>query len=170
MGDVLIRRPEPGDLPTLTEIYNHYVRETPVTFDVIPRTLEQRRDWLAGFAASGRYQCFVALKDGVPAGWASSHRYHDRPAYDPTVLTSIYLAPEARGQGLGRQLYATLFQALEQEDIHRVVVGITLPNEASVRLHQAFGFEPVGVYREVGRKFGRFWDVATYLKPFKDQP
>jgi phosphinothricin acetyltransferase len=78
----------------------------------------------------------------------------------------VYLAQPARGQGLGRQLYAALFEALAKEDIHRIFAGITLPNEASVRLHQSFGFERVGIYREVGRKFGRFWDVATYLKPF----
>jgi len=67
---------------------------------------------------------------------------------------------------LGRRLYAALFDALAGEDIHRIFGGITLPNEASVRLHRSFGFEPVGTYREVGRKFGRYWDVATYLKPW----
>jgi phosphinothricin acetyltransferase len=161
----LIRPLEDGDLPALTDIYNHYVRETPITFDIEPRSLDQRRQWAAGFASLGRYRCFIALKDGAPAGWASSHRYNERAAYDTTVLSSVYLAPPACGQGLGRQLYAALFEALAAEDIHRVFVGITLPNEASVRLHLGFGFEPVGIYREVGRKFGRFWDVATYLKP-----
>ena len=81
------------------------------------------------------------------------------------MACGIYLAPDMTGQGLGRRLYAALFEALAREDIHRVFGGITLPNEASVRLHLGFGFEPVGIYREVGRKFGRFWDVATYLKP-----
>lgn len=165
MTEVVIRRPEQADLPALTDIYNHYVRETPVTFDVEPRSLEQRREWLAGFAGTGRYQCFVAVKDGMPVGWASSHRYHERPAYDTTVLSTIYLAPAARAQGVGRRLYDTLFQALEKEDIHRVYAAITLPNEASVGLHLAFGFEPIGVYREMGRKFGRYWDIATYLRP-----
>lgn len=169
MTDSIIRRAEQNDLPSLLDIYNHYVLNTPITFDVAPRTLEQRQAWLNGFAPAGRYQCFVAVKDGQPAGWASSHRYNERAAYDTTVSASIYLAPEARGQGLGRTLYATLFEALAGQDIHRLFVGITLPNEASVRLHQAFGFEQVGIYREVGRKFGRFWDVAAYLKPFAPQ-
>lgn len=166
MSAAAIRRVEQGDLPALLDIYNHYVRETPITFDIEPRTLSQRRGWFESFAPAGRYQCFVAVKGGRAIGWASSHRYHERAAYDTTVMTSVYLAPGARGQGLGRQLYATLFEALAAEDIHRLFVGITLPNEASVRLHQSLGFEPVGVYREVGRKFGRFWDVATFLKPF----
>jgi len=159
-----IRRAEQGDLPTLLEIYNHYVRETPVTFDIEPRTLEQRRTWFDSFAPSGRYQCFVAVKDGQAVGWASSHRYNERAAYDTTVSSSIYLAPQVCGQGLGKRLYATLFEALAGQDIHRIFGGVTLPNEASVRLHRSFGFEPIGIYREIGRKFGRFWDVAAYLK------
>ena len=166
MSEVSIRPLEEGDLPALTDIYNHYVRETPITFDIEPRSLDQRRQWAAGFASTGRYQCFVAVKDGAPLGWASSHRYNERAAYDTTVLSSVYLAPRARGQGLGRKLYGALFEALAGEDVHRVFVDITLPNEASVRLHLGFGFASVGIYREVGRKFGRFWDVATYLKPF----
>ncbi len=174
MTAFVIRRAEPDDLPVLTDIYNHYVRETPITFDIEPKTLEQRQAWLAGFAPRGRYQCFVAVKDGVPVGWASSHRYNERAAYDTTVASTIYLAPEACGQGLGRRLYATLFQALEGEDIHRIFAGITHPNQASIGLHRAFGFELVGIYQEVGRKFGRFWDVGAYLRPLKvcssDQP
>jgi phosphinothricin acetyltransferase len=162
---VAIRRAEQGDLPALLEIYNHYVRETPITFDVEPRTLAQRQQWLDGFAPSGRYQCFVAAKNGEAIGWASSHRYNERAAYDTTVASGIYLAPRETGQGLGRRLYATLFDALAGEDIHRVFGGITMPNEASVRLHLTFGFQPVGIYREVGLKFGRYWDVATYLRP-----
>ena len=166
MSGIHIRPAEQGDLGALTDIYNHYVRETAVTFDVEPRTLEQRQAWLDGFAESGRYRCFVAAKDGVAIGWASSHRYNERTAYDTTVLSSVYLAPDLTGQGIGRRLYSALFDALKDEDIHRIFGGITQPNEASVRLHLAFGFEPVGVYREVGRKFGRYWDIATYLRPF----
>jgi phosphinothricin acetyltransferase len=164
MSDVIIRRVEQGDLPALLDIYNHYVRETPITFDIEPRTLAQRQAWLDSFSATGRYQCFVAVKDGEAVGWASSHSYKDRAAYDTTVASSIYLAPDACGLGLGRRLYTTLFDALKGEDIHRMFGGITLPNEASIRLHLAFGFQPVGIYPEVGRKFGRFWDVATYMR------
>ena len=170
MEAVAIRRVEQDDLPALLDIYNHYVRETAITFDIAPRTLAQRQAWLDGFAASGRYQCLVAVEQGRPVGWASSHRYNERAAYDTTVMSSVYLAPDRTGQGLGRRLYAALFDALETEDIHRVFGGITLPNEASVRLHRAFGFEPVGTYREMGRKFGRFWDVATYLRPMGAKP
>jgi phosphinothricin acetyltransferase len=160
-----IRRVEQGDLKALTDIYNHYVRETAITLDLEEVTLAQRQAWLDSFAPNGRYQCFVAAQNGAAIGWASTHRYNPRAGYDATVMASIYLAPGATGQGLGRRLYTTLFEALKGEDIHRVFGGITLPNEASVGLHTAFGFEPAGVYREVGRKFGRFWDVGTFLKP-----
>lgn len=170
MNGLVIRRAEQSDLAALLDIYNHYVRETPITFDIEPRTLAQRQAWLDGFAPSGRYQCFVAVKNGQAIGWASSHRYNERAAYDTTVMSSIYLAPQACGQGAGRRLYAALFEALAGEDIHRVFGGITLPNEASVRLHSAFGFEPVGIYREVGRKFGQYWDVAAYVRPMDAKP
>jgi len=160
----IIRRAVPGDLPALLDIYNHYVRETAITFDIEPRTLAQRQAWFDGFSAQGRYQCFVAVRDGRAVGWASSHPYNERAAYETTVASSIYLAPGVTGQGLGRRLYAALFDALAGEDIHRIFGGITLPNAPSVRLHQSFGFAPIGVYQEVGRKFGRYWDVAAYLK------
>ena len=166
MSEVIIRRVEVGDLPALLVIYNYYVRETPVTFDIEPCTLQQRRAWFDGFAPTGRYQCFVAVKDGEAVGWASSHPYKERAAYDTTISSSIYLSPEVCGLGLGRRLYAILFDALKDEDIHRVFGGISLPNAASVGLHLAVGFEPVGIYREVGRKFCRLWDVGSYMKPF----
>jgi phosphinothricin acetyltransferase len=166
MEAIVIRRAEQGDLPALLAIYNHYVRETPATFDIEPRTLAQYQAWFDSFAATGRYQCFVAVKDGGPVGWANSHPYKDRAAYDPTVASSIYLAPNARGQGLGRRLYAALFDALAGEDIHRACAGIVPPNPASIGLHESFGFRQAGTLTEVGRKFGRFWDVAVYLKSF----
>lgn len=160
----IIRRAMPGDLPTLLDIYNHYVRETAITFDIEPRTLAQRQAWFDGFSAQGRYQCFVAVKEGRAVGWASSHPYNERAAYETTVSSSVYLAPGVTGQGLGRRLYAALFDALAGEDIHRIFGGITLPNAPSVRLHQSFGFAQIGIYQEVGRKFGRYWDVGAYLK------
>ena len=165
-----IRHAVQADLPALLEVYNHYILNSPITFDIAPRTLAQRQAWFDGFASSGRYQCFVAVKDGQACGWASSHPYNERAAYETTISTTIYLAPEARGQGVGRKLYGVLFEALEGADIHRVFAGITLPNAASVRLHRSFGFEEIGIYREVGRKFGRFWDVAAYLRPFGAKP
>ena len=72
MSEILIRRVEQPDLPALLEIYNHYVTTTPITFDVEPRTLAQRQEWLDGFKPQGRHQCFVAVRDGRAIGWACS--------------------------------------------------------------------------------------------------
>lgn len=166
MSDITIRRAEPGDLPALLDIYNHYILTTPVTFDIEPRTLAQRREWFAQFQAGGRYRCFAALRAGAAIGWSCSARFKEKAAYETTVETSIYLAPDATGRGLGRRLYGTLFDALAGEDIHRVFAGVTVPNDASVALHKAMGFELVGAYREVGRKFGRFWDTALFMRDF----
>jgi phosphinothricin acetyltransferase len=164
MTDIAIRRARAEDLDALLAIYNHYVATTHITFDVEPRTREQRKVWLDGFSDGGRKQCFVAARDGTAIGWASSGPFKDRAAYDTSVETSVYLMPEEGGKGTGRRLYQTLFDALAGEDVHRAFGGIAQPNEASVGLHLVMGFRHVGTYSEVGRKFGRFWDVAWYEK------
>ena len=159
-----IRRAATGDLLALLAIYNHYVARSHFTFDVEPRTLEQRRVWLDAFGSTGRRQCFVAEKGGHVIGWASSGPFKDRAAYDTSVETSVYLAPGEAGQGAGWKLYQALFAALAPEDVHRAFAGIAQPNAASVALHRACGFRHVGTYSEVGRKFGKYWDVAWYEK------
>ncbi len=160
----MIRSAREDDLPRLTEIYNHYIRQTAITFEIEPYTIEGRRPWLSQFAATGRYRILVAEADGKALGWANSRRFHERAAYDPTVETSIYLDPDHRGQRIGTKLYAALFDLLRGEDVHRAVGGITLPNDASVALHRKLGFTPIGVMQEVGRKFGRFWDVGWFQR------
>src|SRR6185369_15636120 len=108
MSDVAIRAAEQRDLPALLAIYNHYVVNTPVTFDLEPRTLAQRQEWLDGFSTSGRYQCFVAVRGDVPIGCVSSARFKEKAAYDTSIETSVYLAPGDHGKGVGRRLYQTL--------------------------------------------------------------
>jgi phosphinothricin acetyltransferase len=165
MTDLSIRPAAQTDLPALLAIYNHYVVHTPVTFDLEPRTLAQRQEWLDQFATTGRYRCFVADRGSTAIGYACSARFKDKAAYDTSIETSIYLAPGEGGQGLGRRLYQTLFDVLKDEDIHRAFGGITLPNDASVGVHRALGFRHIGTYEQIGRKFGRYWDVALWLKP-----
>ena len=160
--NVSLRRARGSDLPALLDIYNHYVANTHITFDLEPRTLVERGAWFAQFNDSGRYQCFVAEENGNVLGWASSSRFKDRAAYDTSVETTVYLAPDQTGRGLGRKLYEALFEALSHEDVHRAYGGIALLNPASIRLHESMGFRRVAAYREVGRKFGRFWDVDVY--------
>jgi len=160
MGEVRIRLAEQRDLSRLTEIYNYYVVNTPVTFDVEPYTIDRRQSWFDQFAPTGRYRLLVAESDGVVIGYAGTTRFRPKAAYETTVETTIYCAPEAIGKGIGKRLYAALFQQLRSEDIHRFVAGYALPNPATAAIHERFGFKVVGVFSENGRKFGKYWDVC----------
>jgi phosphinothricin acetyltransferase len=156
-----------ADLPCLTEIYNHYVVHTPVTFDLESYTVERRAAWFEQFALAGRYRLVVAEENGLVVGYAGTMRFRVKPAYDTTVETTVYSSPEMVGKGVGRKLYAGLFEAIAGEDIHRIVGGYTLPNPASAKLHEQFGFKPVGIFSEVGYKFGKYWDVAWTERPLR---
>ncbi|HEY8122551.1 MAG TPA: GNAT family N-acetyltransferase [Myxococcota bacterium] len=160
-----VRRAERGDLARITEIYNHYIETTPITFDVKPYAEAEREPWFAQFAASGRYQLFVAERAGCVIGYAGSLPYRPKAAYETSAEMTIYVAQDERARGVGPRLYDALFSALRGEDVHRLLAGITLPNDASVRLHERLGFELVGVYSEVGRKLGRYWDVGWWQRP-----
>jgi|ERR1043165_4522802 phosphinothricin acetyltransferase len=162
MSDITIRRATQGDLSALLDIYNFYVLNTPICFDIEPRTLAQRQEWFDQFAPAGRYQCFVADLGGRAIGYACSAKFKEKAAYATSIETSVYCAPGYAGRGVGRRLYAALFDSLGGEDIHRAYAGITLPNEASVGLHVAMGFRHIGTQHQVGRKFGEYWDVAQY--------
>jgi phosphinothricin acetyltransferase len=164
--DVHLRRGEASDLAALTQLYNHYIEHTPISFDLERFTVEQRRPWFGAFGSSGRHQIFVAEAAGRLIGYACSHGFRPKAAYATSVETSVYCAPEAVGKGLGRRLYGRLFDALAHENVHRAYAGITLPNEASVGLHEAVGFRRLAVYSEVGHKFGRYWDVCWFEKSF----
>ncbi|MFF0159847.1 GNAT family N-acetyltransferase [Streptomyces sp. NPDC005263] len=168
--EVQVRPGVESDLEALTDIYNHYVRETPITFDTVVFTPEERRPWLLSHPEDGPHRLMVATAAGSPGtsqeilGYATSSAFRPKPAYSTSVEVTVYLAPHARGRGVGTLLYQALFEALADEDVHRAYAGIAQPNEASARLHERFGFRYVGTYREVGRKFGRYWDVAWYEK------
>jgi phosphinothricin acetyltransferase len=160
MSETRIRTAEHGDLARIIEIYNYYVLHTPVTFDVEAYTVERREAWFAQFGEAGRHRLLVAEDNGKVMGYAGTIPFRPKAAYETTVETTIYCAPEALGKGIGKRLYAELFEVLKGEDIHRLVAGYTLPNAASEELHRQFGFRAVGVFNEVGRKFGKYWDVC----------
>jgi phosphinothricin acetyltransferase len=160
-----VRAARKADLPRLTEIYNHYVINTAVTFDIEPHTAERRAAWFEQFGPAGRYRLFVAEDESGVLGYAGTTRFRVKAAYDTTVETTVYCAGDAVHKGVGSRLYAALFEALAGEDIHRIVAGYTLPNPASAALHARFGFKPVGIFSENGRKFGRYWDVCWLDRP-----
>ncbi len=160
----IIRPGHAKDLPELLAIYNHFVESTPVTFDVEPRSLEEREQWLTQFAATGPHRLLVAEDGGAVVGYASSTRFRRKAAYATTVETSVYVVPDSARRGFGRGLYTTLFEILGHEDVHRAVAALALPNDASVAFHKTFGFREVGVFTESGRKFDRYWDIMWMEK------
>jgi phosphinothricin acetyltransferase len=162
MSGLAIRAGSEADLPALVELYNHYIRTSAFTFDVEPYTLEARRPWFAKFEPSGRNRLLVAVVDDELQGYVCTGPFQAKAAYETSIETSIYLRPGATRQGLGRQLYAALFAALQGADVHRAYAGITQPNPASVALHERVGFSLVARFGEVGRKFGQYRDVFWY--------
>jgi len=159
-----VRAGRAEDLPALTRIYNHYVEHTHITFDLQPFSVDARREWFTHYAETGRHRLLVAESpdEGI-VGYATSGRFRDKPAYGPSVETTVYCSPTAIGQGVGSALYSALFAALSGEDVHRAYAGVALPNDASLAFHRRFGFTDIGTFREVGRKFDKWWDV-TWLE------
>jgi phosphinothricin acetyltransferase len=159
-----VRPATDGDLTTINDVYNHYVRTSHTTFDLEEHDLTWRRAWFEE-RSSAVHRVLVAEREGRVLGYASSGPYRPRAAYETSVETSVYVAPDATGIGVGSALYGALFKELDSTDLHRALAGIALPNDPSVALHVALGFRLVGRFTEQGRKFGRYWDVAWYERP-----
>ena len=165
MDGILVRNAARGDLPQLTGLYNHFVTTSPVTFDIEPVSIESRRQWMDRYAETGPHRLLVAVEGDAIVGYVTSGKLREKPAYRTSVETTVYVHPDHHARRIGTRLYAALFAALATEDVHRAYAGIVLPNAASAALHARFGFQAIGVYREVGRKFGRYWDVAWFERP-----
>jgi phosphinothricin acetyltransferase len=156
----------PEHLDQIAAIYRHYVETSPATFDLIDPDPSHWRQLLAGTDPELGYFFLVALNDGnQPTAYAYSRRFRDRAAYDTTCETSIYVAHEAHGQGIGRTLYARLIELLDGSPLRLAVGGMTEPNPASAALHESLGFTKVGTFEGVGVKFDKPWDVTWYQRP-----
>jgi len=168
MWNTTIRPATLEDLPQLTEIQNHYIRKTHITFDVQTFEPEQRKPWFHEHSDGHRYQMLVAedLERNV-LGYACTGRFRVKEAYETTVEASIACRPNATGKGLGKLLYGALFETLAGQDIRRIVAGVAQPNPASNALHEKFGFKVIGKFSEVGRKFNQYWDVLWWERPLK---
>jgi 2-haloacid dehalogenase len=158
-SDVDVRVATVDDLDEITAIYNHYVVNSAATFDVTAFATADRRGWFSHYSDPGPHRLLVATRGGQVIGYASSSQFRAKPAYDPSVEVTVYLAPEVAGLGVGSLLYQQLFADLRGEDLHRAYAAIAQPNPASVALHRRFAFREVGTLREVGRKHGQWWDV-----------
>jgi len=156
---ITVRLARSEDNEAIRAIYNLEVTTTTVTFDIMPRSSAERQDWLT--ARSGALACLVAEDEaGVLVGFASLSHYRDRPAYATTVEDSVYVDRDAQGRGVGRALLEGIVETATAHGFHTVVARIVDGHEASIALHRACGFELVGIEREIGRKFGRWLDVA----------
>ena len=158
----MIRPAQPDDWPALVAIYNHYAENTHVTFDTRAFSTEERRGWFEQFGTGSACRLLLAVAGGSVLGYACSTPLKPKPAYSISVETSVYLDPESTGRGLGGRLLSALLDELGGADVHGAYAQIALPNDPSVALHESLGFRHVGTLREVGRKFGRYWDVAWY--------
>jgi L-amino acid N-acyltransferase len=148
------------DAEAVRAIYNREVTGSTVTFDLVPRSIDEQHAWLAEHAGAHPAVVAVDYVSGQVLGFGSLSPYRSRPAYSTTVEDSVYVDEPARGQGVGRMLLAELVRLAGVHGFHALMARIVGGHEASIALHQACGFEVVGVEREVGRKFGRWLDVV----------
>lgn len=159
----MIRDATPEDAAACAAIYAPYVRETAVTFETEPPDAAELAARIA--AAQREHAWLVAERDGALLGYAYAGSFRGRRAYSRTAETSVYLAPQATGQGVGRALYTALLDRLRDLGYGTAVAGMTPPNPGSAALHRSVGFTQVGAFTRVGRKFGRWhgcdwWEMA----------
>jgi L-amino acid N-acyltransferase YncA len=164
----VVRDVRDDDAAALLAIYAPLVAETTISFEVEVPTTEDFRERILGYRKSHAW--LVAERDGRILGYAYGSPHRARAAYRFSCETSAYVAPEARRRGIGRLLYEELFDRLAARGYCHAYAGITLPNDASVALHRRVGFAPIGVFPRVGRKFGRWHDVAWYHRPLREGP
>jgi phosphinothricin acetyltransferase len=158
-SEITVRLAERRDAEGIRSIYNVEVLESTVTFDMVPRTLDEQVAWIDEH--SGGHPATVAVDaGGTVVGFASLSPWRDRPAYSGSVEDSVYVHRAHRGRGIGRLLLSDLVRVGRDHGFHTVLARIVGGHEASIALHEACGFEHVGVEREVGRKFGQWLDVV----------
>ncbi|HEY1774494.1 MAG TPA: arsinothricin resistance N-acetyltransferase ArsN1 family B [Gammaproteobacteria bacterium] len=154
------------DAPAITAIYRPYVEGSIISFELVaPPEAVMRERMQKVFA---KLPWLVYEQEGAVSGYAYASPHHDRAAYQWSVDVSVYLRQGLQRRGLGRTLYSELFARLVQQGYYTAFAGISLPNAASVGLHESFGFEAVGVYRKAGFKFGAWHDVGWWQKPLRE--
>jgi L-amino acid N-acyltransferase YncA len=165
---LLIRPATEDDATAIAEIYGPYVEETAVSFEETPPTSDEIVARIA--KSQSRWQWLVAVSDRDVIGYAYGSQHRERPAYRWSVEVSAYVRPDSHRRGVGSALYNTLFADLAEKGFCNAFAGITLPNDASVGLHTRMGFTPIGVFRSIGWKFGRWHDVAWFQRTLRATP
>jgi L-amino acid N-acyltransferase YncA len=144
----------------ICQIYNHYIENTTVTFEEEPVSVEVMQDRI--YQVTQTYPWVVFDEEGTIVGYAYASRWHSRSAYRFSVESTVYVSQDMTGQGVGNQLYQELIARLKSQSVHTVIGGITLPNPASVALHEKLGFKQAAHYQQVGWKFGQWIDVGYW--------
>lgn len=157
----MIRRVTPQDAQAIAAIYNFYVTGSTATFDTEPVRADVIRARIDGLASRFPWLVYEAA-GGEVAGFCYAHPWKEKAAYRYTLETTVYLAPGYRGKNIGRRLMDALIDACRREDYRVLIACITAGNEASRRLYEKLGFEPVSRFEKVGLKFGRWLDVTDY--------
>jgi L-amino acid N-acyltransferase len=159
LGTVALRLARPDDAEATRQIYNLEVTTSTVTFDLVPRSLDEQRRWIV--ARSGAHAVVVAEDGGEIVGFGSLSPWRDRPAYATSVEDSVYVHRDHQGRGIGKTVLSERVRGATAHGFHAVFARIVGGHESSVALHGALGFEVVGTEREVGRKFGKWLDVVV---------
>lgn len=167
MSDHTVRAATPTDADSLARLYNHYVENTVITFEETPVSAQEMASRIESVTGAG-LPWLLAEHDGHLSGYAYATPFRPRSAYRFTVESTVYLAPEFAGQGVGTLLYRRLLEQLPPAGVHAVIGGIALPNEASIALHERVGFHKVAHLKQVGRKFDRWIDVGYWQFLFQD--
>jgi phosphinothricin acetyltransferase len=152
-----IRPAKHEDLESILDIYNEAVRNTTATFDTIERTNEQQYAWFAKHKSN--HPVFIAEENDVVVGWASLSAWSDRAAYDGTVEVSVYVHHEHRGKGIGKKLLEVITLEGKRVNNHTILSRISAGNDVSIHIHEALGYNHIGIMKEVGKKFGKYIDV-----------
>jgi phosphinothricin acetyltransferase len=164
----MIRSATAADADAIAEIYNYYVTETIVTFEEEPVDATEIARRIESVQRAG-LPWLVAEQGGEVKGYAYATQWKERIGYRTSVETTVYLAKNATGRGLGSKLYAELFKLLEEKGLHSAIGGVALPNPGSVHLHEKFGMKKVAEFEEVGTKFGRWVNVGYWQRFFKSK-
>jgi len=161
-----IRVAQPSDGEAIAAIYAPIVRDTAISFEVDPPTPQEMAQRIAATLAT--HPWLVAEQDGQVIGYAYAAKHRDRAAYRWSVDVTVYIGAQARRGGVGRALYQKLIAVLRRQGFHAAFAGIALPNDASVGLHEAVGFTPIGTYKHVGFKLGQWRDTGWWRLSLSD--
>ena len=162
---IKIRKATNKDIPGITEIYNEAIEKTLSTFDIKPKTLDEKKKWFHEHGSKN--PVIVADEKNEIVGWAALSKYSDKAAYSDFAEISLYVRGDKQGRGIGKKLIENIVEEGEKAGLHALIARITESNRVSVILHESVGFQHVGILKEAGFKFGKRLDVYLMEKIYK---